>query len=154
EAACRSLFETHPDLPDRIDILVFCTQTPDHPLPPNSCSLHGRLGLSRRVVAFDVPHACSAFVYALQLVHGLFVAGAGTEALIVTADTYSALINPRDRAARLLFGDAAATTWVSRVEDGASGLLDCMCGTDGAGFNAFFVPAGGARSPVSDAVRA
>src|SRR5262249_5378893 len=45
EAACRGLFETHPDLPDRIDILVFCTQTPDHPLPPNSCSLHGRLGL-------------------------------------------------------------------------------------------------------------
>jgi 3-oxoacyl-[acyl-carrier-protein] synthase-3 len=132
---------------------VFCTQTPDHPLPPNSCVLHGRLSLSRRVMAFDIPHACSAFVYALRIVDALMRAGVGTEALIVTADAYSTLINPRDRATRVLFGDAGAATWLTRSSDGARGTGAFDCGTDGGGVASFLVPAGGARVPVTDEIR-
>ena len=29
---------------DEIDALIFCTQSPDYIMPPNSCILHGRLG--------------------------------------------------------------------------------------------------------------
>lgn len=154
EAACRELFAGHADLAEQIDILVFCTQTPDHPLPPNSCALHGRLGLSDQVMSFDVPHACSAFVYALQLVDALFQAAAGTNALIVTADTYSSLISAEDRATRVLFGDGAAATWLSTSSEPERGAIDFRCGTDGKGFSAFMVPAGGTRMPVTDAVRA
>jgi 3-oxoacyl-[acyl-carrier-protein] synthase-3 len=105
-------------------------------------------------MAFDVPHACSAFVYALQLVDALFRTGAGTEALIVTADTYSSLISQDDRATRVLFGDGAAATWLSAGTDPGRGAVDFRCGTDGAGFGAFMVPAGGARLPITDAVLA
>jgi len=45
EVACRKLFVAHPDLAERVDTLIFCTQSPDYILPPNSCVLHGRLGL-------------------------------------------------------------------------------------------------------------
>jgi 3-oxoacyl-[acyl-carrier-protein] synthase-3 len=154
EEACRELFAAHPDLFERIDILVFCTQTPDHPLPPNSCALHGRLRLPDRVMAFDIPHACSAFVYALQLVDALFQAGAGREALIVTADTYSSLISADDRATRVLFGDGAAATWLSMSSEPTRGFVDFRCGTDGTGFGAFVVAAGGARMPITDEVLA
>lgn len=154
EAACRTLLANHPELAERVDVLVFCTQTPDHPLPPNSCALHGRLGLADDVMAFDVPHACSAFVYALQLVDALFVSGPAREAVIVTADTYSSLINPGDRATRLLFGDAAAACWVSSSTDPGRGAVDFRCGTDGRRFDSFLVPAGGARLAATDAVRA
>ena len=153
EQACRDLFAAHPELADRLDILVFCTQTPDHPLPPNSCVLHGRLSLSGRVMAFDIPHACSAFVYALRIVDALMRAGAGADALIVTADAYSTLINPRDRATRVLFGDAGAATWLTRSSDPARGTGAFDCGTDGSGVASFLVPAGGARVPVTDEIR-
>jgi 3-oxoacyl-[acyl-carrier-protein] synthase-3 len=148
EQACRRLLCRHEGLSSRLDVLVFCTQTPDHPLPPNSCILHGRLGLSDRVMAFDIPHACSAFVYALQIVRSLLVSGAGSNALVVTADTYSRLIHPRDRSARLLFGDGAAATWLA--PQGERGIVDVACGTLGAGHKHFIVPAGGARQPLSE----
>ena len=153
ERACRDLFAAHPEVPDRVDILVFCTQTPDHPLPPNSCVLHGRLSLPGHVMAFDIPHACSAFVYALRVVDALMRAGAGTDALIVTADAYSTLINPLDRATRVLFGDAGAATWLTRSGDTTRGTGAFDCGTDGGGVGSFIVPAGGARVPITDEIR-
>ena len=151
EQACRSLFARHTELPALIDTLIFCTQSPDYVLPPNSCLLHGRLGLSDAVAAFDLPHACSAFVYAVALAQALVASASAKDVLIVTADTYSKYINPGDRSARLLFGDAAAATWLSASDD--EGVLDVQCGTDGRYVDSFFIPAGACRQPVTDAIR-
>jgi 3-oxoacyl-[acyl-carrier-protein] synthase III len=152
EAACRRLFEAHPELPDRVDTLIFCTQSPDHILPPNACILHGRLGLDVSVAAFDLPHACSAYIYGIHLAQGLIAAGSATNVLLVTADTYSKFIHPMDRSARVLFGDGAAATWLGSSTD-ERGVLDVVCGTDGKRYDKFVVPAGGCRLPLSDAVR-
>src|SRR5262245_52959487 len=152
EAACRSLFETHPDLPDQIDTLIFCTQSPDHILPPNACLLHGRLGLNVSVAAFDLPHACSAYIYAIHLAHALIAAGSATNVLVITSDTYSKFIHPLDRSARVLFGDGAAATWLG-PSMGERGVLDVVCGTEGKQYDKFVIPAGGCRLPISDSVR-
>jgi 3-oxoacyl-[acyl-carrier-protein] synthase-3 len=152
EAACHSLFAAHPELPDRIDTLIFCTQSPDHILPPNACILHGRLGLDISVAAFDLPHACSAYIYGILLSNALIAAGSASNVLLVTADTYSKFIHPLDRSARVLFGDGAAATWLGG-SIGAQGVLDVVCGTDGKRYDKFVIPAGGCRLPLSDAVR-
>jgi len=152
EEACRKLFAAHPDLPQRIDTLIFCTQSPDHILPPNACILHGRLALDASVAAFDLPHACSAYVYAIHLAHALVAAGSAEHVLVVTADTYSKFIHPLDRSTRVLFGDGAAATWVGAAS-GERGVLDVVCGTDGTHFDKFMIPAGGCRRPLSDSVR-
>src|ERR1019366_6882817 len=55
-----------------IDALVFVSQTPDYVLPATSCSLHGRLGLGKHCIAFDVNLGCSGYVYGLWLVSQLF----------------------------------------------------------------------------------
>jgi 3-oxoacyl-[acyl-carrier-protein] synthase III len=151
EAACRELFSANPQLPEMVDTLIFCTQTADYILPPNSCLLHGRLGLASSVAAFDLPHACSAFVYAIHIARALVAAGSAQHVLIVTADTYSKLIDPLDRSTRLLFGDGAAATWVENST--TRGVQDVMCGTLGKHFEMFLVPAGGARRPISEAVQ-
>jgi 3-oxoacyl-[acyl-carrier-protein] synthase-3 len=148
-AASRALIDRHPGLMDQIDGIIFCTQTPDYLLPPNACVLHRELGLRDEVLALDTSLACSGYVYSLALAEGLIVAGTCTNVLVVTADTYSRLINPGDRAARTLFGDGAAATWVRATTDDRSGLLDVLCATSGSGFEKFFVPAGGARIPRS-----
>lgn len=146
-SACRDLFRTHQGLRERVDGLIFCTQTPDYVMPPNACVLHGRLELGDKVMAFDTNLACSGYVYSLVLAQSLISSGACTNVLVVTADTYSKLINPGDRSARSLFGDGAAVTWVAA---GAGGrIVDAICETSGSGFRSFYIPAGRMRQPAT-----
>lgn len=152
EQACQSLFEKHPGMPALIDTLLFCTQSPDYPLPSNSCVLHGRLGLKESVAAFDLSHACSGYVYALHIAQAMIASGASRHVLVVTADTYSKFIHPEDRSARFLFGDGAAATLLAAGNNGR-GVLNVVCGTAGQYFDKFIVPAGGCREPLTDALR-
>jgi 3-oxoacyl-[acyl-carrier-protein] synthase-3 len=150
-AASKALLARHPGLIERLDGLIFCTQTPDYVMPPNACLLHEQLGLRDEVLAMDTNLACSGFVYALAVAEGLISAGTCHDLLIVTADTYSRLTNAGDRAVRTLFGDAGAATWVHASGDGQRGVLDLQCATSGKGYQSFYVPAGGFRTPSSAA---
>jgi 3-oxoacyl-[acyl-carrier-protein] synthase-3 len=149
--ACQQLLALQPDLPARIDALIFCTQSADYIMPPNACVLHKALGLPARVMAFDINLACSGFVYALSLAHSMIRAETAGNVLLVNADTYSRYIHPQDRSARLLFGDGAAATWVAAGAKG--GVRDVDCCTDGSLYEKFFIPAGGCRTPRSDETR-
>jgi len=146
--ACLSLQANGFLRPETIDALIFCTETPDYPLPPNSCILHERLQLPTHVMAFDITLACSGFVYSLGLARSLVLGGTARRVLIVTADTYSRLIHPADRASRCLFGDGAAATLVGPGPRGIE-VLDVTYGTSGAQHQRFIVRAGGARLPRS-----
>ncbi|MCI0437654.1 MAG: ketoacyl-ACP synthase III [Chloroflexi bacterium] len=144
EAACRKLIERGALIPERIDALLFCTQTPDYIMPPNACLLQDRLGLPRTVAAFDYTLACSGFVYGLFMSKALIESGMAQNVLLVTADTYSRLMNPEDRATMTLFGDGAAATVITA---GRPGLKEFLLATDGRGGPTFMVPSGGARTP-------
>lgn len=129
-----------------IDTVLFCTQTPDHIMPPNATLLQHRLGLGTRLPAFDFTLACSGYVYGLFLAKSLIGSGNARNVLFVAGDTYSRLISPNDRGPYTLFGDGAAATIISAGDDkiGAFEL-----GSDGARADCFIVPAGGAREPHS-----
>ena len=88
-AACLKLIEAHPGLEEKVDALVFCTQSNDYIMPSNACVLHGWLGLSEKVIAFDFNLACSGFVYGLSIAQGFIMSGQASNVLLVTADTYS-----------------------------------------------------------------
>ncbi len=154
--ACLALEQRGSLIRGDIDTVIFCTETPDHPIPPNSCILHERLNLSPHVMAFDITLACSGFVYSLGIARGLVQSGTSRRVLIVTADTYSRLIHPADRSSRCLFGDGAAATIVSGSPDrqpktGGDHLdvVDVSFGTSGAQYDRFIVRAGGSRLPRS-----
>jgi 3-oxoacyl-[acyl-carrier-protein] synthase-3 len=147
--ACRRLFGRHPEAKGRLDAILFCTQSEDYPMPPDSCILHKLLELPDGVLALDFNLACSGFVYGLALSGGLLSAGFATNILLVTADTYSKFVHPKDRSARVLFGDGAAVTWLSAREEGTSRLIDIACSTSGRDYDKFIIPAGGCRLPRS-----
>lgn len=149
ERACRQLIEAEQLDPDRVDAIIFCTETPDHPLPPNACILHKRLGLKSNVVAFDITLACSGYVYCLMLAKSMIFSGNANTVLVVTADTYSRLIHPGDRATRVLFGDGAAVSVVGGGPTGF-GIGDTVLGTAGAHYDRFIVEAGAMRVPASE----
>lgn len=144
--ACDRLFAEHPDARGRIDAILFCTQSEDYLMPPDSGLLHGYLELPEDIFAIDFNLACSGFVYGLALAQSLLTSHIATNVLLVTADTYSKYINPGDRAARALFGDGAAATWISST-DSDHGLIDILCSTSGKDHRKFIIPAGGSRMP-------
>lgn len=147
EVACRKvLARANWDL-NTIDAVLFCTQSPDHVMPPNSCLLQDRLGLSKSVAALDFTLACSGFIYGLYLAKALVSSGAAHRVLLVTAEAYSRWMHPDDRGPVTLFGDGAAATLIT---SGRTGIEAMALGTDGHGASTFIIPAGGARWPASD----
>lgn len=147
--ACKNLFAANASLENRVDAIVFCTQSPDHILPGNACLLHGRLDLSEHVLAFDIDLACSGYVYGLAVVEGLLRSGRAGNALLVNSDTYTKYVHERDRSAKVLFGDGAAVSWICDCE-GSLGLKDFQFATFGKNYESFSVPAGGCRLPHSE----
>ncbi len=135
-----------------VDVLLFCTQSPDYFLPTTACVLQDRLGLPTSCAALDFNQGCSGYVYGLWLARALVVSGSARTVLLVTAETYSKFIHPRDRSVRVLFGDGAAATLVT-AEPGGARIGACTLGTDGAGYRNLIVPAGGARLRPSPATR-
>ena len=142
--ACERLIAEERLRPEEIDAVIFCTQSPDYIMPPNSCLLHGKLGLKPATLAFDITLACSGYIYGLQLAASLIRSGTATRVLLANADTYSRYIHPGDRATRCLFGDGGAVSVIADSEHGHA-IRDIRCGTAGRHYEKFMIPAGGMR---------
>ena len=146
--AAASLFNSGVCSPGEIDYLLLCTQSPDYFLPTTACLLQDRLGIPETAGALDFNLGCSGFVYGLGLAQGLIRTAQASRVLLITAETYSKFIHPRDKSVRTLFGDAAAATLVeswSGEEDAAPAPF--VFGTNGKGGINLIVPAGGFRTP-------
>lgn len=134
---------------ESIDLLLFVSQTPDYLLPATACVLHGKLGLKRSCLAFDVNLGCSGFTYGLTIA-GQFVGapeGPVKRALVLVGDTISRISSPEDRSVAYLFGDAGSATLLER--DAAAAPMFYSLGTDGKGAQNLIVPAGLFRTPRS-----
>ena len=150
--AAQKLFERGQCSAKDVDFLIFCTQEPDYLLPASACLIQDRLGIPQTAGAFDFNLGCSGFVYGLAMARGLVETDMAQNILLLTANTYSKLINPLDRVTRPLFGDAAAATWISSVDSPPSAnpyIGPFVFGTDGSRGDLLIVPAGGRRLPCS-----
>jgi 3-oxoacyl-[acyl-carrier-protein] synthase-3 len=143
QASLRLLNRLHVS-PDRIDAVLFCTQSPDYLMPPNACLLQARLKVPKTSAAFDFSLACSGFVYGLYIAKALIESGSAKTVLLITAETYSKLMNRNDRGPASLFGDGAAATLIS---EGRQSIGRVLLGTDGSTPQVFSIPEGGARLP-------
>ncbi len=112
-----------------IGLLVVVTQTPDYCLPHVSAVVADRLGCAPSTAAFDISLGCSGYVYGLQVVSSMMKAQGIDKGLLITAETYSKLVSPADRATAPLFGDGAAATLLSA--DAVYDLGKFSFGTDG-----------------------
>ncbi len=148
-AAAQALWPALGVGPGDVDGIVFVSQTPDHVMPATSAILQHRLGLDRRVAAFDITYCCSGYVYGLLQADLMIHAGLCRAVLVCAGDTTTRLVNPADRALRMLFGDGGSATLVVAGDDRHAFAVR----TDGSGARSLVVPAGGARLPRSEATR-
>jgi len=135
--------------PDDIGLIVVGTVTPDMMFPSTACLIQHKIGASR-AWGFDLSAACSAFTYSLTAASQILASGGHQHALVVGADVMSSIIDYRDRATCVLFGDGAGAVVLSRVDGVSDGaILDYEHEIDGGGGNALCMPAGGSLRPAS-----
>ena len=152
--ATKNLLNNHPSLIDRIDAIIFCTQSPDYVMPSNAFLLQRDLGLKNNILAFDYNLACSGYIYGLLMASSFIKAGVTKNVLLVTADTYSKYLEENDRSTRMLFGDGASASWIGNADecDGTAligSFEDFQCASDGKGWDKFIIKSSGNRQPFS-----
>lgn len=145
-SAAQKLFKEHNLSPDQIDFVMLCTQSPDYFLPTSACIIQHKLGIPTTAGAFDFNLGCSGFVYGLGIAKGLVLGGIARNVLLLTSETYSKFLHPRDKSNRTIFGDAAAATLIS--DNGIAEIMDFSLGTDGSGAERLMVRSGGMRNPL------
>ncbi|MBA4319514.1 MAG: 3-oxoacyl-ACP synthase [Flavobacterium sp.] len=128
----------------KIDMLIFCTQSPDYFLPATACILHKKLNLQKNVGAFDFNQGCSGYIYGLALAKAIVNSKIANSVLFIVGETYSKHIHPKDLANRTIFGDAAAATIIEKCDQ--EHIHEFILGTDGAGKDNLIVPNGCFRS--------
>jgi len=89
-----------------IDLIVLATSTPDNTFPASAVTVQAGLGITHGA-AFDMQAVCSGFVYGLATVDGLLRTGAFKRALVVGSETFSRILDWKDRTTCVLFGDGA-----------------------------------------------
>ena len=148
--AAKKLFSESGFPKDKIDFLLLCTQSPDYFLPTTACIVQDMLGLSTSCGAFDFNLGCSGFVYGLAIAKGLIAGGMAKNVLLLTVETYTKYIHPKDKSVRTIFGDGAAATLVTHEEGDPCKIGEFLFGTDGKGASTLIVPAGAMAMPKSD----
>jgi 3-oxoacyl-[acyl-carrier-protein] synthase III len=116
-----------------IDAIILSTTTPDVAMPSTACILQDRLGLPT-VPAFDLNAACSGWLYAVAVAEGLIRTGTARRVLTVAVDLQSRLLDPTDRSAYFIFGDAAGAAVVG-VGGPGHVLGQIVLGSDASGLS-------------------
>ncbi|SHM61871.1 ketoacyl-ACP synthase III [Flavobacterium saccharophilum] len=143
--ACKKLFQKYDK--QEIDYILYCTQSPEYFLPTTACILQDKLGIKKNIGALDFNLGCSGYTYGVSLAKGLISSGQVKNVLLVTAETYSKYLHPKDRSNRSIFGDAATATIISYSE--IDGIGEFLFGTDGSGYDKLIVKNGASRFSYS-----
>jgi 3-oxoacyl-[acyl-carrier-protein] synthase III len=145
-AAAERLFAQTGARRDATGLLVLCTQNPDYKLPTTANLVQAKLGLPERLAAFDINQGCSGYVYGLAVTTSLMQTANVNQALLITSEAYSKVMDPTDRTTVPLFGDGATATLLSAGAPGHVGR--CTFGSDGSGAKELIVKGGGGRNPT------
>ena len=105
-SASRAALEGGAIDPATIDLVIVATTTPDEVFPAVACRLQSALGIPP-CAAFDIQAVCSGFAYAVSVADSMIRSGAARRALVVGAESFSRLLDWRDRTTCVLFGDGA-----------------------------------------------
>jgi 3-oxoacyl-[acyl-carrier-protein] synthase III len=137
EQASRRALDAAGIAPTDIDLIIVATTTPDMVFPATACLLQAKLG-SRNCPAFDIQAVCAGFTYALATADNFLRSGQYRNALVVGAETYSRILDWKDRSTCVLFGDGAGAVVLQRSD--TPGILAAHLHADGSHAGQLCVP--------------
>src|SRR6202042_842591 len=132
---------------DEIDLIIFCTTTPDRVFPATANILADKIG-AKNAWGYDLQAACSGFLYGLATGSQFIESGKHQKVLVVGGDKMSAIVNYKDRATCIIFGDGAGAVLLEPNTDGY-GVLDSILKSDGSGRAFLHQKAGGSMRPAT-----
>lgn len=137
--AAKQLFDDNNIDPNSIDVLLFVSQTSDYRIPATAPLLQHRLGLSKDTACLDITLGCSGYVYALSTAFAYASMNGVNRVLLLDGETFSKIVNKKDKVDWPLYGDGATATLIERgdFEDTVFILK-----SDGSGEDAVKIPAG------------
>ncbi len=135
--------------PKEIDMVVVATATPDMPVASTAVYTASKIGATN-AFAYDLHAACSSFLYGMSTAASYIQSGRYKKVLLIGADKMSSIIDYKDRATCIIFGDGAGAILFEPNEEGL-GLQDEYLRSDGIGREYLKIDAGGSILPASEA---
>ena len=130
-----------------IDEIIVATDTPEVYCPDTASYLQHRLG-ARQVPVFDLGGSgCAGFVLGIDIARARIQQTAKT-VLVVGVELLTRLVDWKDRATAVLFGDGAGAVVMGSGRHQAE-LLAATSGTDGSRADILTLETGGTRRPFS-----
>jgi len=145
--AVQGLLEKRGISAEEIDLIIFCTSTPDMLFPATANILADKIG-AKKAWGFDLQAACSGFIFGLTTGAQFIESGKHKKVLVVGGDKMSAVVNYTDRNTCILFGDGCGAVLLEPNTEG-NGLIDAVLKTDGSGGQFLNIKGGGSLNPAS-----
>lgn len=134
--AAMKLMEDNSIDPMSIDVLLFMSQTADYRIPATAPLLQHRLGLSIDTLCLDLSLGCSGYIFALSTAFAYASMKGVNRVLLLDGETFSKIVNKRDKVDWPLYGDAATATL---VEKGTFAPSSFILKSDGSGKDAVII---------------
>ncbi|HXV63091.1 MAG TPA: beta-ketoacyl-ACP synthase III [Vicinamibacteria bacterium] len=131
-----------------VELIIVGTITPDMFFPSTACLVQEKLG-ARHAWGFDLSAACCGFLYSVSVAAQFIESGAHERVLVIGADVMSSIINYKDRATCVIFGDGAGAILLEPASGNDEGFLGFQHRVEGSGGRFLYMPAGGSAKPAS-----
>ncbi|WP_419700664.1 beta-ketoacyl-ACP synthase III [Mucilaginibacter sp. NFX135] len=132
---------------EEIDLIIFCTTTPDMPFPATANILANKIG-AVNAWGFDLQAACSGFIFGLTTGAQFIENGKHKKVLVIGGDKMSSIVNYEDRATCIIFGDGCGAVLLEPNAEGY-GVMDSILKSDGSGAQYLHQKAGGSVKPAT-----
>lgn len=121
-----------------IGLIIVATATPDMQFPATATIVQHKLGIAG-CPAFDVQAVCAGFMYALSTANAYIRSGMADKVLVIGAETFSRILDWRDRTTCVLFGDGAGAVVLGASDE--PGIIGSRLQADGGYLDLLKVPA-------------
>jgi len=131
--------------PEEIDMVIVATATPDLQVAATAAYTASKIG-AVNAFSYDLQAACSSFLYGMSTASSYIESGRYKKVLLIGADKMSSIIDYKDRATCIIFGDGAGAALFEPNNEGL-GLQDEFLRSDGIGRDFLRIEAGGSIMP-------
>ena len=145
--AAKNLIKKKKLNPESIDLVIVATITPDLPVAATAPYVASQIG-AKNAFAYDLQAACSGFLYGMSSAVSYINSGRYKKVLLIGADKMSSIVDYKDRATCVIFGDGGGAVLCEKSKNNF-GWEDEFFRSNGEDRMALKIKAGGSLFPTS-----